>query len=103
VVGQEILAQKLVVEFEDHRRIIIGPDDVLSVETPRGRQAPASERSGPRRGRSHPDGLEDESLHGIDADPTAWSENGLIDEAEPEPKADDGNDLGHGRRDRRGG
>ena len=28
VVAQEILAQKLVVEFDDHRRIIVGNDDV---------------------------------------------------------------------------
>jgi cell fate regulator YaaT (PSP1 superfamily) len=37
VVAQEILAQKLVVEFEDHRRIIVSPADVLSVERPKGR------------------------------------------------------------------
>jgi cell fate regulator YaaT (PSP1 superfamily) len=36
VVAQEILAQKLVVEFEDHRRIIVGQDDITSVEPPKG-------------------------------------------------------------------
>ena len=39
VVAQEILAQKLVVEFEDHRRIIVGRDDILSAEPPKGRKA----------------------------------------------------------------
>jgi len=37
VVAQEILVQKLVVEFEDHRRIIVGRDDILSAEPPKGR------------------------------------------------------------------
>jgi cell fate regulator YaaT (PSP1 superfamily) len=37
VVAQEILAQKLVVEFEDRRRIIVGVDDILGVEPPRSR------------------------------------------------------------------
>src|SRR5208283_3396769 len=78
VVGQEILAQKLVLEFEDHRRIIIGPDDVLSVEPPRSRQANSSEPIGPKKGRSHPDGLEDQFLQGIDAAHAAWSDDGSI-------------------------
>jgi cell fate regulator YaaT (PSP1 superfamily) len=103
VVGQEILAQKLVVEYEDHRRIIVGPDDVLSVEPARIRQAQADERTGPTSGRSHRDGLEDQSLQGIESDHAAWSDDGSIDEAEPETQAEDGNDLGPDRRDRRGG
>jgi len=37
VVAQEILVQKLVVEFEDHRRVIVGRDDILSAELPKGR------------------------------------------------------------------
>jgi cell fate regulator YaaT (PSP1 superfamily) len=37
VVAQDILVQKLVVEFEDHRRIIVGRDDILSAEPPKGR------------------------------------------------------------------
>jgi cell fate regulator YaaT (PSP1 superfamily) len=37
VVAQEILAQKLVVEFEDHRRIIVGQADIVSVEGPKAR------------------------------------------------------------------
>ena len=103
VVAQEILAQKLVVEFEDQRRIIIGPDDVLSVEPARSRQTRADERTGPKSGRSHRDGLEDQSLQGIESDHAAWSDDGSIDEAEPETQAEDGNDLGPDRRDRRGG
>jgi cell fate regulator YaaT (PSP1 superfamily) len=38
VVAQEILAQKLVVEFEDLRRIIVAASDLLSVEPARKRQ-----------------------------------------------------------------
>ena len=41
VLAQEILARKLLVEFEDQRRIIVEHDDILSVEPPRGRSAPA--------------------------------------------------------------
>jgi cell fate regulator YaaT (PSP1 superfamily) len=37
VVAQDILVQKLVVEFEDHRRIIVGRNDILSAEPPKGR------------------------------------------------------------------
>ena len=37
VVAQEILVQKLVVEFEDQRRVIVGRDDILSAEPPKGR------------------------------------------------------------------
>ena len=55
VVAQEILAQKLVVEFEDRRRIIVAPDEIHSVEAPRGRDGgrPArghspEHRTGPR-------------------------------------------------------
>jgi cell fate regulator YaaT (PSP1 superfamily) len=32
VLALEILAQKAVVEFEDHRRIVVGPDEILGVE-----------------------------------------------------------------------
>ena len=39
VIAQEILAQKLVVEFEDQRRIIVGPNDIQSAESPKGRAA----------------------------------------------------------------
>jgi cell fate regulator YaaT (PSP1 superfamily) len=39
VVAQEILAQKLVVEFDDHRRIIVDRTDIQSVELPKGRIA----------------------------------------------------------------
>ena len=46
VVAQEILAKKLVVEYDDRRRIIIGHDEVLDVEPPRGRSSrPAGRRA----------------------------------------------------------
>jgi cell fate regulator YaaT (PSP1 superfamily) len=32
VLALEVLARKLVVEFEDRRRVVVGPDEVLSVE-----------------------------------------------------------------------
>jgi cell fate regulator YaaT (PSP1 superfamily) len=46
VVAQEILAKKLVVEFDDRRRIIIGHEDVLSAEPPRGRSFRPTGRGG---------------------------------------------------------
>jgi cell fate regulator YaaT (PSP1 superfamily) len=39
VVAQDILAQKLVVEFDDHRRIIVGAAEIISFDPPRGRAA----------------------------------------------------------------
>jgi cell fate regulator YaaT (PSP1 superfamily) len=44
VIAHEILARKLVVEFEDRRRIIVGSDDVLAIESPKGRTAPGPDR-----------------------------------------------------------
>jgi cell fate regulator YaaT (PSP1 superfamily) len=46
VVAQEILAQKLVVEFEDRGRVIIGQGDILGVE-------PAKGQNGAHPARSH--------------------------------------------------
>jgi cell fate regulator YaaT (PSP1 superfamily) len=43
VVAQEILAQKLVVELEDHRRIIVVPGDILSAVPPSARTARGSD------------------------------------------------------------
>jgi hypothetical protein len=37
VVALEILVQKLVVEFDDHRRVIVGRDEISSAEPPKGR------------------------------------------------------------------
>jgi cell fate regulator YaaT (PSP1 superfamily) len=42
VVAHEILAQKLVIELEDHRRIIVGTDDITSVTPPPGKAARAT-------------------------------------------------------------
>ena len=39
VLAQEILAQKVVVELEDHRRIVVGKDDILGVEKSKPRPA----------------------------------------------------------------
>ena len=50
IVGQEILAQKVVVEFEDHRRVIVGRDDLLHVEPPRGRSPGFAARDGSATG-----------------------------------------------------
>jgi cell fate regulator YaaT (PSP1 superfamily) len=42
VIAHEILAQKLLVEFEDERRIIVGAADIQSVELPRRNRASQS-------------------------------------------------------------
>src|SRR5207247_9807535 len=44
VIAHEILAQKLVVEFEDRRRIIVGHDDILGVESLKGRDPAQPDR-----------------------------------------------------------
>ncbi|MBY0396961.1 MAG: signal peptidase [Thermoleophilia bacterium] len=41
VIAQEILARKLVVEFEDRRRTLVAADEVLGVEKPRPSNRPA--------------------------------------------------------------
>ncbi len=65
IVGHEILAQKVVVEFEDHRRVIVGRDGLLHVEPARGRAAAdAREETRTRSSGAGPDDLED------DDDPT---------------------------------
>ncbi len=43
IVAQDILVQKLVVEFEDQRRIIVRREDILSFEAPKGRMAAQAE------------------------------------------------------------
>jgi cell fate regulator YaaT (PSP1 superfamily) len=71
VVAQEILARKLVVEYDDHRRIIIGHEEIDHFEPPRGRSASPEDRSGSnRRGPSAADAafIPDEDLGG-DAHP----------------------------------
>ena len=39
ILAQEVLAQKVVVEFEDHRRIVVARDDILGVEKSKRRPA----------------------------------------------------------------
>jgi cell fate regulator YaaT (PSP1 superfamily) len=61
IVAHEILAQKVVVEFEDHRRVIVGRDGLLHVEPPRGR--PGENVRGAQGTRStggEPDDLEED-------------------------------------------
>jgi cell fate regulator YaaT (PSP1 superfamily) len=55
IVGQEVLAQKVVVEFEDRRRVIVGRDDLLHVEPPRGRGPGFAGRNGSATGSAGPD------------------------------------------------
>jgi cell fate regulator YaaT (PSP1 superfamily) len=57
IVGHEILAQKVVVEYEDRRRVIVGCDDLLDIEPPRGRGGSSADRDGVPPG-----------LHGLDLD-----------------------------------
>lgn len=87
VVAQEILSQKLVVEYEDRRRIIVGCDEIQSAEPPR-RRSSSTERSGKGRealygqAESHP--ATDSS-----ADLDVWPAIGSIRGAEPADTADD--------------
>jgi cell fate regulator YaaT (PSP1 superfamily) len=53
VLAQEIMAQKLMVELDDHRRVIVDRDEILSSELPKGRRAP-------QRGAGEPYELEDD-------------------------------------------
>ncbi len=39
VLAQEILAQKVLIEFDDHRRIVVGKDEILGVEKSKYRPA----------------------------------------------------------------
>jgi cell fate regulator YaaT (PSP1 superfamily) len=61
VVGQEILAQKLVLELDDQRRIIVDRHDILSSEPPRDRraaQADLTEQHDLEDDNDRPDGAE---------------------------------------------
>ncbi len=69
IVGQEILAQKLVVELEDHRRVIVGLDDLLHVEPPRGRGPGSIARDGSSPGPAGPDRVDSDE----DDDPADFS------------------------------
>ena len=46
VLAQEVLAQKVVVELEDHRRIVVGKGDILGVE--KSKQRPAQDEDDDR-------------------------------------------------------
>ncbi len=46
VFALEVLARKLVVEFDDRRRIVIGPDEILGVEKSKSRNADENDDSG---------------------------------------------------------
>ncbi len=113
VVAQEILAQKLVVEYDEHRRIIIGPAEVLSVESTRGRHAHSSQPGISRaedpalsRSVSEPD---EETEH--DDDPWTGTATGPMPgdvpptppSARPGPRRGDEPGTGPLRGDRRGG
>jgi hypothetical protein len=71
VVAQEILARKLVVEYDDRRRIIIGHDDVSSYDPPHGRFTAAPDlpgrfpydHSGAGHEHEYEDRAEDQSGH----------------------------------------
>ncbi len=58
VVAQEILAQKLVVEFEERRRITVGLGDVLEVIPPRARPSGPAARTARERGTGIDDDLD---------------------------------------------
>lgn len=72
VVAQEILAQKLVVEYEDRRRIIVSCDEIQNAEPPRGRSS-SIDRAGRSRealnGQEDPTSNDDEPRPGARANP----------------------------------
>jgi len=87
VVAQEILAQKLVVEYEDRRRIIVGCDEIQSTEPPRGRPS-STERDG--RGREAlPGQASSRPARDSTADLRAGPATGSIVGAEPHDSLDD--------------
>ena len=69
VVAQEILAQKLLVEFEDERRIIVGAGDVQSFEAPKGKRG-----SRPDRNEEHRSLADSEPDQGDDGIPEPFDE-----------------------------
>ena len=75
IVGQEILAQKVVVEFEDRRRVIVGLDDLLHVEPPRGRGPESATHEGSRPGSAGRD-LENPEDDDDPTDPRTPTEHG---------------------------
>ena len=82
VVAQEILARKLVVEYDDRRRIIISHDDVSSYEPPRGRFAAAPDLPGRfpngHSGTAHLQEYEDQAEDQIGNDD--WPRSGSLEE-----------------------
>jgi cell fate regulator YaaT (PSP1 superfamily) len=60
VVAQEVLAGKLVVEFDDRRRIIIGPETILSWQPPPRGRAKGDSHSGPNDDRADRSPFDDE-------------------------------------------
>jgi len=66
IMAQDILSQKLVVEYDDGRRIIIGRDDVTDVEPPRRRPPrPAQGTDGRANGRNGPESIFDDDSSDI--------------------------------------
>jgi cell fate regulator YaaT (PSP1 superfamily) len=102
VVGQEILAQKLVVEYEDSRRIIIGPDEVLSVESATKRPAQSEERIGPQSRHYDVQALKDQPLREVEFGHDAGPNDQSSDDAEFDQPVRKRNGPGPDRMDRRG-
>ncbi len=103
VVGQEILTQKLVVEYEDQRRIIIGLDDVLSVERNRTRERGTT--SEPARRPAGPTAVGPTSTFSRTTTPTRAPSPTTISngETEPDDRAENGRNSGFDRSGPRGG
>ncbi len=76
VIAHEILAQKLLVEFEDERRIIVAAADIQSAEPPKAKQGA---RPGPQEKQTALADPEDDQ----DGDETPEAFNGLGDESFP--------------------
>jgi cell fate regulator YaaT (PSP1 superfamily) len=79
VLAQEILAQKLVVEFEDHRRTIVAVAEIQSAEPPKNRAGLVSEHD-----HDHDAALDDHIDRIGDAHPEARSDEAPRDAQEPD-------------------
>jgi cell fate regulator YaaT (PSP1 superfamily) len=101
-VAQEILAQKVVVEYEDRRRIIVGRDEILDFEAPRSQSTPSAGRSGGTADQVPHQRFEHKTEEDYATDRSAEPLSGLIDGAEMDSELDseiiesDRNDDGAG-------
>jgi cell fate regulator YaaT (PSP1 superfamily) len=103
VVAQEILVQKLVIEYEDRRRIIVGRDELLTVEPPRARPADPRQRDTSRSGGTA--GPRRRPIREGDVEPSAgaWPDLDALEDAESFLLDEEGRDFDPPEDDRKRG